>query len=248
MKLLSPAHTNTKTAKGADYPVLSAILHLAPHTISGYNVCPKASDGCAKACLYSAGRGRFNNVQQARIRKTKLFFNDRAEFFNLLNKDLKALKRKALKLNKLPSVRLNGTSDLNWTVGTLIKSYPNIQFYDYTKNIAYIRRLARLKADNPRINYHLTFSRSESNEHECVEALALGFNVAVVFSGELPKTYLGSPVIDGDSHDFRFLDPSRAGGYIIGLKAKGLAKQDKSGFVVCSTCLNDPLGPINNCC
>lgn len=232
MKILSPQHTNPKTAKGAGLPVLSAILHLAPSTVSGYNVCPSASEGCKKVCLNFAGRGQMTSVQQARIAKTKLFFENKTEFFGRLNSDVKYLERKALKQGVKPAVRLNGTSDLNWTVGTFISSYPNIQFYDYTKNISSIKRLARYHAENKLKNYHLTFSRSESNEQECIEALALGFNVAVVFSGALPAEYLGSPVIDGDSHDFRFLDPSRPGGYIIGLYAKGLAKRDTSGFVV----------------
>lgn len=232
MRLLSEQHTNAKTAKGAGLPVLSAILYLAPFTISSYNVCPAASEGCKKACLYSAGRGRFTNVQDARIRKTKLFFEFRSEFFNLLHKDVASLSRKALKLNKIPAVRFNGTSDLNWFNGSLIQQYPNVQFYDYTKNILMIRRYAKKRLEDPRLNYHLTFSRSESNEHECIEALGLGVNVSVVFSGELPGAYLDSPVIDGDLHDFRFFDPARRGGYIVGLKAKGRAKHDTSGFVV----------------
>lgn len=248
MKLLSPQHTNAKTAKGAGLPVLSAILYMAPHTISGRNVCPNASDGCRKACLYSAGRGRFTNVQSARIRKAQQFFNDRKGFIEQLYRDIESLKRKAKKLNVTPAIRLNGTSDLNWTLSGPVAGNPDVQFYDYTKSISYVRRLARQHREGINTNYHLTFSRSESNEHECIEALSLGFNVAVVFSGKLPDQYLGSPVIDGDKHDFRFLDPKRDGGYIIGLKAKGLAKRDTSGFVVCSTCLNDDLGPINNCC
>ena len=48
-------------------------LHLAPHTLSGYNVCPHASKGCAEACLNTAGRGRMNMVQDARIKKTIMF-------------------------------------------------------------------------------------------------------------------------------------------------------------------------------
>lgn len=233
MKLLSPGHVNPKTAKTiGGLRVLNAILHLAPYKLSGRNVCPKASEGCAKACLNFAGRGQFDSVQSARLRKTRLLFEDRKEFFRLLRKDLDSMSRKGLRENKLVAVRLNGTSDLNWAVGSFISEYPNIQFYDYTKCISYVRRLSKLKADNPKINYHLTFSRSETNEHECIEALSLGCNVAVVFSGDLPKEYLGSPVVDGDSHDFRFLDPSRDGGYVIGLKAKGPAKRDTSGFVV----------------
>lgn len=232
MKILSPMMSNPKTAKGAGLPVLSAILHLAPSTVSGYNVCPNASDGCKKACLNFAGRGQMNSVQVARIAKTKLFFENKTEFFNRLNADIVALSRKAKKENVKPAVRLNGTSDLNWTVGSLIESYPDVQFYDYTKNISSIRRLAWHHAQGKMLNYHLTFSRSESNEHECIEALGLGFNVAVVFSGPAPVEYLASPVIDGDQHDFRFLDPARPGGYIIALFAKGPAKKDTSGFVV----------------
>lgn len=232
MKLLSPQSSNTKTAKGTDLPVFSAILHLAPSVISGYNTCPKASEGCAAACLYSAGRGKFSNVQHARIRKTKLFFEAKGVFFEQLHKDLKALVRKANKLGKQPAVRLNGTSDLNWSIGKLMSEYPEIQFYDYTKNLAYVRRLVRQQAKGVNTNYHLTFSRSESNEHECIEALALDVNVAVVFSGELPNKYLASPVISGETHDFRFLDGVQKGGLIIGLTAKGAARVDRSGFVV----------------
>jgi hypothetical protein len=78
-------------------------------------------------------------------------------------------------------------------------------------------------------NYHLTFSRKENNQ-AMVELIAkMGGNVAVVFADKLPATYLGKPVIDGDETDLRFLDGK---GVIVGLKAKGKAKKDESGFVV----------------
>src|SRR5690348_187445 len=115
MKLLSPAHTNAKTAKNGQFDqYLSAILHLAPFNLSGINVCPAASKGCAMACLNTAGRGRFDNVQQARIRKTKLFFSQPKEFFTQLIKDIAALDKKAKRSNKIAVVRLNGTSDIAW--------------------------------------------------------------------------------------------------------------------------------------
>ena len=58
----------------------------------------------------------------------------------------------------------------------------------------------------------------------------MGINVAVVFrNAELPDKWLGIKVINGDKHDLRFKD---AKGCIVGLKAKGKAKKDKSGFVV----------------
>ena len=79
-------------------------------------------------------------------------------------------------------------------------------------------------------NYQLTFSRSEeSKEDELEIVLASGGNVAVVFRGGLPKTYLGFPVVNGDYTDLRFLDPK---GSVIGLTEKGLAKKDETGFVV----------------
>jgi hypothetical protein len=50
-----------------------------------------------------------------------------------------------------------------------------------------------------------------------------------VFRGEKPKTFLGLKVIDGDTHDMRFLDEDNV---VVGLKAKGKAKTDYSGFVI----------------
>jgi hypothetical protein len=82
-------------------------------------------------------------------------------------------------------------------------------------------------------NYHLTFSHSGHNLEDCLEALQHAVNVAVVFTtlrGEhLPETWNGFPVIDGDSHDCRFLDPT---GVVVGLRAKGMAKGSQSPFVV----------------
>lgn len=225
MKLLTTA--NYKTTKGEKLGVLTGILYLAPAKISGYEVCPKRSEGCTAACLYTAGMGAFSNVQQARIDKTKMFFGDRDSFLDQLRKDIKALVKKATKLNMTPAIRLNGTSDIEWTRFTLMSEFPDVQFYDYTKVYN------RLEKQIP-TNYHLTFSKNEVNEAECVGALKLGVNVAVVFStkkGEaLPETWNGFPVYDGDDTDLRFMDPK--GGYVIGLRAKGRAKKDVSGFVV----------------
>ncbi len=223
MKLLTEAASNTKTAKNAKYGnYLSYILHLAPSRLSETNVCPMASRGCIAACLNTAGRGQFNSVQAARIRKTKLYVHNRAEFLKLLHADLDAVLRKATKLKLKPVVRLNGTSDLDWI--DTIRLFPGIQFYDYTKRLGHITRLSPA-------NYHLTFSRSEVNETACVDVLwHTQVNVAVVFRGIPPSTYLNRPVISGDDHDLRFLD--KPGGYIVALKAKGKAKKDQSGFVV----------------
>jgi hypothetical protein len=51
----------------------------------------------------------------------------------------------------------------------------------------------------------------------------------MVFRKSLPSVYYGHEVIDGDETDLRFLDGS---GKIVGLKEKGLAKKDETGFVL----------------
>jgi hypothetical protein len=219
MKLLTTA--NYKTVKGEKLGYLTGILYLAPAKISGYEVCPRRSAGCTEACLYTAGMGKFSNVQQARIKKTKQFFEDRDNFLMQLRKDITALVRKAKKTNMTPAVRLNGTSDIEWTRFGIMEEFPDVQFYDYTKV------LNRLKQPIPK-NYHITFSKSEDNEMDCRWALNLGFNVAVVFN-KLPETYFARPVISGDETDVRFED---ARGVIVGLTAKGKAKKDLNNFVI----------------
>jgi hypothetical protein len=224
MKLLTMA--NAKTVKGEVLGFLTGILYLAPHWISGRNVCPLATDGCSAACLYSAGRGAYTNVQEARIRKTHEFFADRELFMRTLDNDIGALLRKAERMGLTPAIRLNGTSDIRWETipvdgaENIMALYPTVQFYDYTK----IPNRRGLPA-----NYHLTFSRAESNADHIQTALDHGMNVAVVFRKELPETYLGLPVINGDVSDVRFNDPAPC---IVGLKAKGKARKDTSGFVV----------------
>lgn len=228
--LLTPDFANTKTAKNIGLGVASYILHLAPHTLSGYNVCPKASLGCSMACLNTAGRGRFEAIQLARIQKTLYFFKFRVEFLAQLIGEIAALEKRAIAQKLLPVVRLNGTSDLPWENikidgKNIFELHIGVQFYDYTKIVARLEKLAQ----NPIKNYDLTFSASEDNALDVTRALQLGFNVAQVFLA-IPEHYNGVKVINGDVHDLRFTDLK--GGYIVGLKAKGAAKKDMSGFVV----------------
>ena len=236
MSLLTSA--DAKTTKGEPLGYLTGILYLAPHKIAGRNVCPNATKGCAAACLYTAGRGKFSNVQEARIAKTKKFFADPKGFVDELRKDILALTRKAAKGGLVPCVRLNGTSDLPWeklkgTNGkTLMEEFHDLQFYDYTKSAD--RIVAFVNGEMP-ANYHLTFSRSEKAGMTTIYAgiLRSGGNVASVVNikrGQpLPASSGGTMIIDGDEHDLRFLDPK---GCIVGLRAKGEAIKDTSGFVL----------------
>ena len=225
-KLLSTA--NPKIQKGTKLGYLSFILHLAPSTLSGHNTCPKATVGCIAACLNTAGRGGMfkrgettNVIQKARIRKTNYFYNDRAGFMLDLMQDIKKGIRLANKLGLEPVFRLNGTSDLSWekyemTEGkNVFDVFAGIQFYDYTKVLG--RKVKHIE------NYHLTFSKADGNDSDVAEALMQGMSVVAVYD----KIPAGVP--SADETDLRFLDPK---GIMLGLKAKGRAKKDYSGFVI----------------
>ena len=220
--------TNAKTVKGRKKGYMTGILYLAPANQSGaINTCPHASDGCRAACLYTAGRGAFDSVKNARIKKTLAFVADRGAFVDQLAKDVAFIIRKAKREDMTPCIRLNGTSDLPWENWGIMQKFPDITFYDYTKNP---NRMRRYLAGEMPANYHLTFSRSESNHAACADIAKRGGNIAAVFTGkELPTEWEGRKVISGDESDLRFTDPQ---GVWVGLKAKGKARKDQSGFAI----------------
>ena len=223
---------NAKTVKGQKKGYLTGILYLASSDESGYQVCPMAKKaGCEGPCLDFAGRGKWERTRKSRIRKTRLYFENRELFLALLRKDIKALIRKAERENLIPCVRLNGTSDLDWD--RLIEEFPTLQFYDYTK----IYQPFGLKRNNTAINldnYHITLSAGKHlPDGEVNRLLSFGYNIAMVFRNKYPKAdiFLGDkqwPVVDGDETDLRFLDPRGVG---VALTAKGKARKDYSGFV-----------------
>lgn len=212
---------NAKTIKGEKFGVITYIMYLAPYTQNslGKNICPNASEGCASACLYKSGSARFTAVQNGRKLKADFFLSDREAFLALLKKQITKIVAKHKKLNEEVCIRLNGTSDLAWETfkiegKSIIEHFSDVQFYDYTKSPK--RMLKFVKGEMP-TNYHLTFSRSEDNDNEVDIVLGNGGNVAVVFANELPKTYKGYKVINGDESDLRFKDESNI---IVGLKYK----------------------------
>lgn len=253
---------NAKTIKGQKQGFLTGILYLAPANLSGFEVCPRRSAGCTVSCLNTAGQGTFSNVQAARIRRTKEYFADKSAFLDKLEKEARAMIRKADRMGLTPVFRFNGTSDLPALAHVMARRLPGVQLYDYTK----IERPETRTLEN----YHLTFSLSENNWPTAKAALEAGVSVTVVFDTKetreltklenkrkalelsgvtsgaefdkltakynreflktrLPETWRGFKVIDGDESDLRFLDEK---GVIVGLRAKGKARKDKSGFVV----------------
>jgi hypothetical protein len=239
MKLLSVG--NPKVLKGLKQGFNTYILHLAPADLSGYQTCPKATAGCKAACLNTAGRGGMfkkgentNTIQQARIRKTKMFFENRSEFMVQLVKDIELGIKQSIKKDLIPVFRLNGTSDLAFEKYEVVRNgvlyrnifeaFSDIQFYDYTKMLN--RKVNNIK------NYSLTFSAADGNDNDVTKAIAQGYNIATVFgikkTEPMPEYYNGLPVFNGDESDLRFLDPK---GVVVGLYAKGKAKKDETGFV-----------------
>ena len=211
-------------------------LNLAPSTISGFNTCGSASEGCIDACLNEAGNPVFMPQKTlGRVNRTHLLFKDEAKFISMASREIRNHEIYCKKNNLKPVVRLNTTSDVMFERKkfSFMQNFPNVQFYDYTKH--FNRMIKYLKGELPS-NYHLTFSRNEKNDFQSTQVLKSGGNVAVVFRKELPKTYKGFKVVSGDDHDLRFLDPSNV---VVGLKEKlTLNKKTKklernySGFVV----------------
>jgi hypothetical protein len=208
---------NTKTIKGEKLGYITYILYMSPFRANstGKSVCSHASKGCIDSCLVGSGfGGMYTGVQAGRRNKTEYFLADRKSFLEQLDREIS----KAVEKHKgkaIVTIRLNGTSDIpyeNLKVRdnkTLFDLHPKIQFYDYTKNYL------RFDKSLPK-NYHLTFSRSETNHDKAMGLLSRGFNVAMVFE-KVPKKFEGFKVVDGDESDLRFLDKKNV---IVGLKYK----------------------------
>jgi len=228
-KLLSQPNSNPKVKKGntKDSDYITTIMHLRPVST---RICPYQDIAkCKTACLNTAGLGGvYPSIQKSRQTKTDLFLNDRETFMTMLYKDIEKFVRFCEKKNKKPAVRLNGTSDIQWETikhegVTVFEKFPQVQYYDYTKIPT--RKISHIP------NYHLTWSYSEANQKYANYFNKLKYNIAVVFSSKtLPPMFKGLRVIDGDKTDMRFLDGNKR--VVVGLKAKGKAKTDTSGFVI----------------
>ena len=233
-KLIS-VNSNPKLDKGnkLQETYWNVVMHLSPINTK---ICPYQDiAGCKTACLNTSGRGGIfkkgetsNVIQDARKRKTELYLNDRETFMAALIKDIHTFVRACDRKGKKPAIRLNGTSDIQWETikveghDNIFAMFPQIQFYDYTK-------IPTRKVDHIP-NYHLTWSYSEANPKYSELIKKIKYNIAVVFRDkDLPVMFKGFKVIDGDTHDMRFLDEPNV---IVGLKAKGKAKKDTSGFVI----------------
>jgi hypothetical protein len=227
-----------RLANGMSEGYLAGIIYLAPEQVAGggINVCKFATDECKKVCLNTSGRGQMSNVQEARIARTRFYWNDRDGFYNQVTEEVHALERKAKKMGLKPAIRLNGTSDLDhrafislFNELRLDQGLDPLVWYDYTKHPT--RALT-----NRDTFYHFTYSHGGiGTMDKTIQHVEAGVNATVVFATKkghpLPAHWNGFKVIDGDLHDLRFLDPK---GVIVGLRAKGKAKKVQpaiNGFV-----------------
>ena len=228
-KLLSKGSIKIDKGNKIQNKYFSRVMYLAPHDLADgkRTVCPYATVAkCHEPCLNLSGNGFYTNVQKGRIRKTLLFLDNYDTFMEYLIEDIHKFIDECYELDKIPCLRLNGTSDIQWEHQlvdgkNIFEIFPDVLFYDYTKIPT--RKVSHIK------NYHLTWSYSEANDKYAKLFDKVQCNKAVVFRKELPETFKGLKVINGDKHDMRFLDEPNV---VVGLLAKAKAKKDYSGFVV----------------
>lgn len=220
---------STKTIKGQKIGFLTAICYLVPDE----KLCPFAIlAGCFDGCLKFAGRGAFNSVQKARTEKTAFFNQNQRAFMLSMCADIWALRNRAARIGLTPLVRPNGTSDIPWENIlidglTIFQIFADVQFYDYTKHPA--RNLTGKTVGN----YDLTFSFSAITPKPIsIKGLTNPDNkrTAVVFQkqADIPRSFRGWPVVDGDDTDVRHIEAERV---VVALYAKGKAKSEINGFV-----------------
>jgi len=227
-QLLSSGKMNTKIGKNKNdnYLIFSLNLKPAEIEIDGKikDVCPWRTKGCTLACVGTNGHFQMKNgaAYKAQVRRTTMFFKERALFFATLLAEMDNARKQATRKDATAVFRLNAYSDINWgklsskwTGNSLHETFSDCLFYDYTKD--------RKKAlTNTVENYSLVYSHHEETSlKDSLELVENGQNVSIIFE-EIPETFHGMPVFNGDKDDNRFLDPK---GHIIGLKFKGNKKK-----------------------
>lgn len=206
-------NNGSKHKKAYKYKELVYTIYFAPAKSSGYEVCGGRTKECTAACLNMSGHNRMDakreKINQSRIKKTKLFFEEKEFTVRWIIQEIRnGIKKAALHGYKF-SVRLNNTSDIspedfyiveNNVKLNLLQLFPGITFYDYTKIPGRIELLTKYP------NYDLTFSFNGENMDICEAMLRRNVRIAIVFNGVLPDTFMGHPVINGDLYDMRYKD------------------------------------------
>jgi len=215
-KLLTYPASQAKLGKSKEFTVGLTLQHAA---VSGVETCPWRGE-CARVCVLDNGNGRYANTQQGRNVKTLFLYEHPQEFTRLLAHELRGLSASYERV----LVRLNVNSDLRWyrILPQLVdgSTFGNVFFYDYTKNAAVLSGSGMVAA-----NYRAVYSVNESSNLDKVAAfVARGGTAAVVTTRKKntppPASFMGLPVVDGDSTDNRFDER----GAWVDLAAKGKAR------------------------
>lgn len=241
--LLSTSNNKTEKSAKKGYTVYSLSLSPSTDNDDEVNLCPSATEGCAATCIAYSGFSFHARIREARRNKANYYNRNKEAFMMQLYFEIAQIKSKhdamtdSVELNrkgevkryKKFAIRLNTFSDVPFYAfkfkffgnKNLFELFDDVQFYDYTKVFKYLEMKKRLGLDN----WHLTFSRSENNQKEVEKAIELGYNIAVVFRGnELPKTYLGLNVVNGDETDLTFTYPKNS---VVGIIQKKVTSRGK---------------------
>lgn len=176
------------------------------------------NDGaCRATCVVAESwRASTSTVSASRAARTELLTEHGSVFLALLLDRLSW----AHDRHGIVDIRPNANSDVAWEIIApamfdLLSSW-NGRAYDYTKRLDRVGMLTG--------NYRTTFSATGATREATVRRLVdRGDTVTAVFSSlaPMPARWHGIPVVNGDTTDDRFSDPS---GVIVGLKAKGKLK------------------------
>ena len=109
-------------------------------------------------CLAEQGRGRFDNVREARQRKAAYLHNDRAGFLEQLHRELTNFTKLCERTGERGAVRLNVVSDVKWERYGIPQAHPDLLFVDYCKQVGETRKTPE--------NYKLIFSYSGRPEYQ----------------------------------------------------------------------------------
>lgn len=232
---------STKMRLSYENGTMTYCLYLAPWTLSGHQVCGFGQH-CHEFCLNGSGQNKCDElargvegskINRSRIKKTRLFYENRARFMEILIHEIESKRARAKRLGYGFSVRLNGTSDLSPILfkdpisgKNILEIFSDVQFYDYTKNPNRVKLMQKYP------NYDITFSYDGYNWEDCEKFLNEGGKVAVVFYSDketLPKSFRGWNVESGNEYDMRYLNSPRT---IIGLSYHKTANDYKSGKFV----------------
>jgi len=229
LSYIANCDSSSKLVKGKKFEFATLGLYLAPANKSGRNVCTFAGS-CKAPCLDESGRvlmekrGGKQTIQVARLLKTWLH-EFREDLFNKaicheIKREAKLAKKKGIKF----CVRLNCTSDIDFS--DIIASFPEVQFYDYTKDPN------RQSMDN----YHLTYSWDSFSKGRLPfyrQALERGQKIAFpVVKADLARILELPSTLEMDSSDLRFLDSDGHYG-ILAIKETGNTQQGiRDGFML----------------